>query len=94
MNLLAQIICANCYFFYICYHAGGSTKHLLRPKVKRRYEGSSPSDDSTPKRGKTGFAGKMRTYLWASPLTPIPQPHFPAPCLCEIKMRDPTKWHE
>ena len=65
MNLLAQKIWSNYYyFFYLCCHAGVSTKR--RPKVKRRNEDSSPSDASTPKKGKTGFAGKMKTYLWAS----------------------------
>ena len=52
-------------FFKICYHAGGSTKYLRRSKVKRRNEDSSQSDASTPKKGRSGFAGKMRTYLWA-----------------------------
>ena len=48
-NLLAQKICSN-YFFNICYHAGGSTERLPRPKVKRRNEESSPSDALTPKK--------------------------------------------
>ena len=60
-------------FFYICYHAGGSTKHLPRPEVKRRKEESSPNDALTPKKGKTCLADKVRVYL-------------PAPCLCKIKM--------
>ena len=67
------------YFFYICYHAGGSTKHLPRPKVKRRDEESSLNDASTPKK-----RGKMRTYLWACPSIPTPQPHHPSPCLYKI----------
>ena len=33
----------------------------------------------------------MGTYLWACPLTPIPQPHLPSPCFCEIKMRGSKK---
>ena len=74
-------------FFLICYHAGGSTKHFRWPKMKRRDEESSPSDVLTPKERKTRLAGKMRTYLWACPLTPIPQPHLPSPCFCEIKVR-------
>ena len=73
MNLLAQIICSDLVIvFYICYHAGGSTKHLRPPKVKRLDEESSPSDALTPKIRKTRLAGKMRTYLWACPLTPRP----------------------
>ena len=63
----------------ICYHAGGSTKHLRRSKAERRDEESSPSDALTPKRRKTRLAGKMRTYLWACPLTATPQPHLPFP---------------
>ena len=39
-------------FFYICYHAGGSTKHLPRPELKRRKEESSPSDALAPKKEK------------------------------------------
>ena len=69
------------YFFYICYHAGGSIKHFRRPKVKRRDEESSPSDALTPKKRKTRLAGKMRTHLWVWPLIPTstqtPQPHLP-----------------
>ena len=73
MNLLAQIICFDLIsFFYICYHAGGSTKHFRWRKVKGRDEESSPSDTLTPKIKKTRLAGKMRTYLWACPLTPYP----------------------
>ena len=60
MNLLAQKIWSN-YLFYICYHAGGSTEHLPRPKVKRRSEESSLSDALTPKIGKPDLASKMRT---------------------------------
>ena len=90
VNLLAQSIWNND-LFYICYHAGGSTKHLPRPKVKRRDEESSPCDALTPKKRKSGFAGKMRTYLWACPLTPTPQPHLPSPCLCKIKMCGSSK---
>ena len=71
MNLLAQIICSDLVIvFYICYHAGGSTKHLRPPKVKRRDEESSPSDALTPKERKTRSAGKMRTHLWVWPLIP------------------------
>ena len=62
MNLLAQK--SGRMVFYICYHAGDSTKHLRRPKVKSCDEESSPSDVVTPKKRKTRFAGKMRTYLW------------------------------
>ena len=62
------------FYFYICYHAGGSTKHLPRPEVKRRDEESSPKDALTPKEGKTRFAGKMRTYLLVCPVTPPPTP--------------------
>ena len=85
-NLLAQKIWSND-FFKICYHAGGSTEHLPRPKMKRPDEDSSPSDTSTPKKRKT-FAGEIRTYLLASPLThptlpPLPPPpsphHLPSP---------------
>ena len=81
MNLLAQIICSDLVIvFYICYHAGGSTKHLRPPKVKRRDEESSPSDALTPKKRKTRLAGKMRTHLWVWPLIPTtthtPQPHL------------------
>ena len=49
--------------FNICYHAGGSTKHVCRPKAERRNEEWSPSDALTPKKKKTRLAGKMRTYL-------------------------------
>ena len=73
---LLQWICrlknSGLMIFYICYHAGGSTEHFPRPKVKLLKEESSPSDASTPKKRKTGFAGKMRTYIWACPLTPTP----------------------
>ena len=55
MTLLAQNFWSN-YFFYICCHAGGSTKHL---------EESSPCDASAPKKGKTRVAGKIRIYLWS-----------------------------
>ena len=67
-NLLAQKIWSND-FFKICYHAGGSTEHLLGPKMKRPNEESSPSDTSTPKKRKT-LAGEIRTYLLASPSYP------------------------
>ena len=81
MNLLAQIIYSDLIiFFYICYHAGGSPKHLRPPKVKRCDEESSPSDALTPKKRKTRLPGKMRTYLWVCPLTlpaPPPSPVFP-----------------
>ena len=50
-------------FFYICYHAGGSTEHLPRPEVKCPKEESSSNDALTPKKGKTGLAGRMRVYL-------------------------------
>ena len=81
MNLWAQIICSDLVIvFYICYHAGSSTKHLRPPKVKRRDEESSPSDALTPKKRKTRLAGKMRTHLWVWPLIPTtthtPQPHL------------------
>ena len=78
VNLLAQKIWYND-LFYICYHAGGSTKHLPRPKVKRRDEESSPCDALTPDKRKSGFAVKMRTYLWACFLTPTPNPIFLPP---------------
>ena len=64
MNLLAQIVRSCVMIFNICYHAGGSTKHLRPPKVERRNEESSPSDALTPKKRKTRLAGKMRTYLY------------------------------
>ena len=86
MNLLARKIWSNFFYFYICYHVGGSTKHLPRPEVKRREEESSPKDALTPKEGKTRFSGKMRTYLWACPVTPTPQLHLPFPCLCKINV--------
>ena len=94
MNLLAQIICSDLVIvFYICYHAGGSTKHLRPPKVKRCDEESSPSDALTPKIKKTNLAGEMRTYLWACPLTPHPhpQPLLPFSCFCKIKVRGSSK---
>ena len=78
-------------FFHVCYHVGGSTKHLRRLKVKRRDEESSPSDALTPKKRKTRLAGKMRTYLWARPLTANSQPHLPFPCFCKIKVRGSSK---
>ena len=67
-------------------HKNGSGKHLPPPKVKRRYEESSASDALTPKK-----RGKMRTCLWACPLTPTPQPHLPSPCLCKINIRRSSK---
>ena len=92
MNLLAQIICSNLMvFFNFCYHAGGSPKHFRRSKVKRRDEESSPGDALTPKKRKTRLAGKMRTYLWACPLTPTPQLHLPFPWFCKIKMCGSSK---
>ena len=92
MSLLAQIMCSGLIFFFtICYHAGGSTKHLRWPKVKRRDEESSPSDALISKKRKTRFAGKMRTNLWACPITPTPQTHLTSPCLCKIKMRESSK---
>ena len=90
MNLLSSKIWSN-NFFHVCYHAGGSTKHLRRLKVKRRDEESSPSDALTPKKRKTRLAGKKRTNLWACSITPTPQAHLPAPCLCKIKMRGSSK---
>ena len=81
-------------FFKICYHAGGSTKYLRRSEVKRRNEDSSQSDASTPKKGRSGFAGKMRTYLWAYPLTPTPNPIFLPPAFVKYKCADPAKWPE
>ena len=77
--------------FNVCYHAGGVTKHLRPPKVERRNEESFPSDALAPKEKKTRLAGKMRTYLWARPLTPTPQPHVPFPCFRKIKMRGSSK---
>ena len=74
MNPLAQIMCSCVMIFNICYHAGGSTKHLRPPKVERRNEESSPSDALTPKKRKTRLAGKMRTYLWTCPVNPPPTP--------------------
>ena len=79
------------FFFHVCYHVGGSIKHLRRLKVKRRDEESSPSDALTPKKRKTRLAGKMRTHLWARPLTANSQPHLPFPCFCKIKMRGSSK---
>ena len=77
MILLAQKVWSND-FFKIFYHAG-STKHLPRPEVKRRHEDSSPSFASTPKKRKTGFAGKIGTYPLAYPLTPPSNFIFPSP---------------
>ena len=93
MNLLAQIICSDLIiFFYICYHAGGSTKHFRWPKVKRRDEESSLSDASTPKMRETRLAGKMRTYLWVCLSTPYPHPPSScSPCFCEKKVRGSRK---
>ena len=79
MNLWAQIICSELMIFQLCYHAGSSAKHLRPPKVEGRNEESSPNDVLTPKEKKTRLAGKMRTYLWACPLTPTPQLHLPFP---------------
>ena len=81
------------YCFYICYRAGGSTKHFGWPKVNRRDEESSPSDALTLKKRKTRLAGKMRTYLWPCPLTPNPPPNpiFLFPCFYKIKMRVSSK---
>ena len=55
--------------------------------MEGRNEESSPRDVLTPKKKKTRLAGKMRTYLWAYPLTPTPQPHLPSPCFCKVKLR-------
>ena len=64
LNLLTQIICSDqVIVFYICYHAGGSTKRFGWPKVNRRDEESSPSDALTLKKRKTRLAGKMRRSL-------------------------------
>ena len=90
-NLLAQKIWSND-FFKICYHAGGSTEHFPRPKMKRRNEESPPSDTSTPKKRKPRLAGEIRTYLLTCPLTLTPpQPHLLSPCLCIIKMLGSSK---
>ena len=92
MNMLPQKVWSNySFFFYICYHAGGSTKHLPRSEVKRRKEESSLSDVLTPKKGKTRFESNMRTYLWVCPLTPSHQPHLPSSCLCKIKIHGSRK---
>ena len=61
LNLLTQMILVI--VFYICYHAGGSTKHFGWPKVNRCDEESSPSDALTLKKRKTRLAGKMRRSL-------------------------------
>ena len=76
LNLLAKNNWCDEFFFYICYNAGGSTKHSRRSKVKRRDEEWSSSDASTPKK-----RGKMRTYLWACPVNPHPPTpsSFPLP---------------
>ena len=74
MNLLAQIVRSCVMSFNICYHAGGSTKHLRPPKVERCNEVSSSSDALTPKEKKTRLASKMRTYLWVCPVNPPPTP--------------------
>ena len=58
----------------------------IKCSVKGRYEESSPSDASIPKE-----RGKIRTCLWACPLTPTPRPHHPSPCLCKINMRGSSK---
>ena len=71
MNLLAQKIWSKD-FFKICCHAGGSTEHLPRPKMKRRDEESSPSDTSTPKKRKPRLDGEIMTYLLTCPLTLTP----------------------
>ena len=60
--------------FNICYHAGGSTKHVCRPKAERRNEESSPSDALTPKKKKTRLAGKMRNISMDVPVNPPPTP--------------------
>ena len=75
MNVLAQIICSDLFFFFCD-------------------EESSPSDAFTPKKRKTRLAGKMRTYLWACPLTPTPQPHLPFPTFVKYTCIDPLKWQE
>ena len=79
------------YFFYICYYTGGFPKHFRWPKVKFHDEESSPRDALTRKKRKICLAGKMRTYLWACPLTPTPQTHLSFPCCCKIKMRGSRK---
>ena len=53
--------------------------------MKRLDEEPSPGDALTPKERKTRLAGKMRTYLWACPLIPIPQPHLPFSLLLQNK---------
>ena len=73
MNLLAQKIWSKD-FFKICYHAGGSTEHLPRLKMKRRDEESPPSDTSTPKKRKPRLDGEIMTYLLTCPLTLTPPP--------------------
>ena len=95
MNLLAQKIWSND-FFKICYHAGGSTEHLPRPKMKRRNEESPPSDTSTSKKRKTRHDGEIMTYLLTCPLTltPPPPPHLLSPCLRKIKMRGSSKTYK
>ena len=94
MNLLAQKIWSKD-FFKICCHAGGSTEHLPRPKMKRCNEESSPSDASTTKKRETRLAGEIRTYLLACPLTLTPPPpHLLSPCLFKLKRVDPAKWLE
>ena len=67
--------------FYIFYHAGGLTKYLPRPEVKRRNEEPSLSDALTIKKRINHFTGKMRTYLWACLLTTTatPNPIFSPP---------------
>ena len=75
MNLLAQKIWSND-FFKICYHAGGSTEHLPRPKKRRRDEESPPSDTSTSKKRKTRLDGEIMTYILTCPLTLTPPPIF------------------
>ena len=83
MNLLAQKIWSND-IFKIGYHAGGSTEHLPRLKMKRRNEESPPSDTSTPKKRKTRLDGEIMTYPLTCPLTLTPPPpstpsSFPLP---------------
>ena len=92
MSLLAQIMCSGLIFFFtICYHAGGSTKHSRWPKVKHRDEESSPSDALTPKKRKTRLPGKRRRILWVCrqlpPLNPIVLPK----AFVKIKMRGSSK---
>ena len=67
-------------FFYICYHAGGSTEHLPRPKVKRRNEDSSPCATQLQRKEKlfsqVKWGHTMGVPVNLHPLTPS---SFPLP---------------